>query len=99
MSDTPLPNVGSSDAEIVDKTIQRESDRFAAPELSVDPELHGSQLAFTSRSSTNATIATRAFDSRPAYDSTTALGDALARTESTDLADEDTGAPDDRGAF
>ena len=40
MSDAPVPNVGTSDAEILDQTIQREWDRFAMPDLSLDPESH-----------------------------------------------------------
>ncbi len=97
MSDTPSPDLGSSDAKIVDKTIQGNWDRFANPDLSVAESLR-SPLAPTSPGSTNAINAVRAFDSLPAYDSTTALGDAFARAESIDLDDEDFDAPD-HGAF
>ena len=99
MSDILPLSVSSSDDEIVDKAIQREWDRFGMPDYSVDHESHDSPLAPPLRSSTNVTFATRAFDSLPAYDSTTALGDAFARAESTDFTDEDTDAPDVRGVL
>ena len=98
MSEAPLPNYGNTDTVAVDNTIQRELDRHAIPDLTVDLESQLPPRALTSPSASNATIATKAFDSLPAYDSTTALGDAFARAESTDLADEDFDAPD-RGDF
>lgn|GEM_PF-2612863 len=50
MSDAPIPNVGTSDAEILDQTIQPEWDRFAMPDLSFDPESHRSSLNLTNGS-------------------------------------------------
>lgn len=100
MSETPLPNDGSADRQMADESVQHEWDRFAKPDLSSDRESHGSPLALTSRSSTNATIAIRAFDSLPAYDSTTAFGDAFAKVDLTDLPpEEDVKTSDDREAF
>jgi hypothetical protein len=99
MNETPFPDRGSFEAQIDDEAIQRGWDRFAMADFSVDPELRGSRRAPTRRSSTNANIAVRGFDTLPAYNATTALGGAFARTESTDLADENTDAPDDRAEF
>jgi hypothetical protein len=38
---------------------------------------------------TKIALAARAFDSSPAYDCTTAFGDAFAKAQSTDLSEED----------
>ena len=100
MRDTPLPNNGSADAQMADESVQREWDRFAMPDLSNERESHGLPLAITGRSTTTATIAIRAFDSLPAYDSSTALGDAFAKAELTDLPpEEDFKTSDYREAF
>ena len=96
MSDAPLSNAGSFDAEAVDETIQREWDRFAMPDHSFDPSIHGSPLAADAGGSTNATVATSAFDSLAAYGSSIALDGDFTRAELTDLDDEDT---DDSGAL
>jgi hypothetical protein len=82
VSDTPLPNVGSSDAEIVDETVQRAGGRFALRNPSIHRAWQRSPLALTPPTATNGTFAARAFDSPPARDSTTALGDVLAKVES-----------------
>ena len=97
MSDTPSPDLGSSEANIVDMTIQRSWDRFANPDLSLEPESHRSPLAPTSPGSTNAINAIRAFGSLAAHDSTTVLGATSARAASIELDEEDSDAPD-RGA-
>ena len=99
MSDAPLSNAGSFDAEVVDETIQREWDRFAMPDHSFDPSVHGSRLASEASASTNATNTTRAFDPLPAQSSTTSFGDVFAKAEVSDFVEEDADAPDNvRGA-
>jgi hypothetical protein len=100
VSETTLPSNGSADAQLADESVQHDWDRFAKPDLSSNHESHGSRLALTSRSSTNATIAIRAFDSLPAYDSSTALGNAFAKADLTDFPpDEDFKTSDDSEAF
>lgn len=99
MRETPLPSVGSSDAETVDNTIQRKWDKFAMPNLSVDPASQRPPLVRALSSPTSSTIASRAFDSLPAFDSTTALGDAFTRAETIDVADNEVDAILDREVF
>ncbi len=99
MSETPLPSVGSSDAKTVDNTTQRKWDKFAMPDLSVGPESQRPQLTRASSRPTSSANASRAFDSLPAFDSTTALGDAFARAETIDIANNEVDALDDREAF
>ena len=81
MSDTPISNVGSSNAEIADESIQHAWDRYAMPDHSIDPEWHHSPLAV----STNVTITARTFDSRPENDSATVLDNATAGPDSIDV--------------
>lgn len=88
MSDTPLPNVGSFGVEITDESVQQEWDRFAMPDLSGDGDSFSTPIALPARI-TKTSLAVRAFDSSPAYDSTTALGDAFAKAQSTDLSQDD----------
>jgi hypothetical protein len=85
MSDVPRADAGSFDAEIADQFVQRQSDRFAMPDLSGDGEVRSSVLRHPSRRSTNPTLEVRVYDSFPAYSSTTALGDAFAKANSTGL--------------
>ena len=105
MSYTPTLYDGSTGPTRADESVQREWDHFAmgdqiaVPEFSDDLESCGSPLAPASLRSTNETTATGAFDALSAKDATTALGDAYAGTGSADLADEDIGDHDDRGAF
>jgi hypothetical protein len=93
VSDTPLPSVGISDAQITDQSVQREWDRFAAPQGSDGTESLPSPRALSRGGSTRATLALRVFDSAPAYDSTTALGDAFAKAQTGDPAEEDANVP------
>ncbi len=65
-------------------------------DLAAERKSRGSRRVFTRRSSTSATSAVRDSDSLPAFDSMTALRDAVARTESTDPAHKNTDASDDR---
>jgi hypothetical protein len=89
VSETPLPSVGSSDTETVENTIQRKWDKFAMPDLSVDPESQRPPLVRASSRPTSSANASRAFDSLPAFDSTTALGDAFARAETIEELSDD----------
>jgi hypothetical protein len=91
----PIPEVGSSDAQIDDETIQRGWDRFAMIDLSAERKSRGSRRVFTKRSSTNATV--QAFNSPPTHDSTTTLGGALARPESIGVADNNADLRSDCG--
>jgi hypothetical protein len=84
VSDAPLPNIGSSGVEIADESVQRECDQFANPDLSNDRESHRAPLAIAGRSTTKKSLEMRVYDSSPAFESTTALGDAFARAQSTD---------------
>jgi len=98
VSDTPLPNAGLSDAEIADQYVQREWDRFAMPDLSEEREPHLHAIALPAHHSSTAPVATSVYDSLPSYDSSTALGDAFAKAQSQDLAEEDTSVPHDHRA-
>ena len=84
MSDTPLPSDGPSAAEIADQSVQREWDRYAMPDLSAKREPHSSPTDPPPSGSTNENPDTRFYDSYPGFSSTTALGEAFARAESTD---------------
>lgn len=74
MSQSPLSDFGSSNADATDYAIQRRWNRFAMVDQSVDPEPEPSQIAAKSPQSTDATIYLRALDSLPGHDATTALG-------------------------
>jgi len=93
-----LPSVGSDDTDFAENAIQRQWDRFAMNDLSVDPEPHGSPPVPTSGNSTNSPISIRAFESLPAYDLSLARGDTYAKADSNDNATVSTDDPDDRGA-
>ena len=88
MSDTPLPSDGPSDAEIADRSVQREWDRYAMPDLSAKKEPHSSPTDPPPSSSAYEVPATRFYDSYPAFGSTTALGEAFARAESAEAEGE-----------
>lgn len=62
MSDAQPPNVGLDDAGIADRAVQRQWDRYAMFDLSVEPESYGSSQTPTSVEPTNSPIATRVFD-------------------------------------
>lgn len=89
MSDKSVPSVASNGAETGDESVQREWDRFAMPDFSDERDSHRNPLSITGRSTTNAGLEMRVYDSLPAYGSSTALGDALARATSHDLPEED----------
>jgi hypothetical protein len=55
------------------------------PDLSDDSDSYRLPLALTTRSSSDATLAMRMYDSSPAFESATTLGDAFANTKSTNL--------------
>ena len=95
MSERLRSNNRSSDDVNVDETMQRVVERFAMPDLSVDPELPDSSPPVTPGGSTEQTFAKSAFDSLPAYDSTTALGEAFSKAEATKFSDEDIDASED----
>ncbi len=84
MSDTPVPDVNSLYVEIADESVQ--PPRKAAVTHAADNV--ESQPARTSPRSTNATVAAKFYDSSPAFRSTTALGDAFAKVELAELADQ-----------
>jgi hypothetical protein len=85
--DTRLPYVGSSAAEISDESVQREWDRSAMPDHSGDGDSFSTPIALRARI-TKTTLARWTNDSFPAYDSTTALGDAFAKAQSSDLSQD-----------
>jgi hypothetical protein len=93
MSEPLPPTDGLSDAELADQSVQREWDRYAMPDFSGDQETQHSPLAPTARSSTDAIVPTRFYDSSPAFDSTTALGEAFAKAQASDFTNEDDYAP------
>lgn len=87
MSDTPVPDVNSLYVEIADESVQ--TPRKAAVTHAADNvESQPMRSARTSPRSTNATVAAKFYDSSPAYRSTTALGDAFAKVELAELADQ-----------
>jgi hypothetical protein len=88
VSDTPLPNVGSTDPELVDDGIQESWDRYAMPYLTAEPRSQRSPLALASPDSSNSVIATRKFDATPTYGSMTALANAYDGDASTFFADQ-----------
>ena len=90
--DAPLPDLDSSGVETADESVQREWNRFAMTDCSVDGVSFSSPFAQPARAA-KTTLTVRAFDSSPAYDSTTALGEAFAKANSTDLSHDDTDAP------
>ena len=98
MSETPLSPFGSSDAEIADQSVQRQWDRYAMPDLSGDQQSQQTPLALTVRSTTNATLVVQLYESSPAFGSTTSMGDAFAKAQSSDLTEDDHKLPLDRGA-
>jgi hypothetical protein len=79
--DTPLSDVDSSGVETVDDSVQREWNRFAMTDRSVDGHSFSTLLGRRARVATT-TLAVRAFDSSLAYDSTTALGEAFTKANS-----------------
>jgi hypothetical protein len=93
VSDTPLSNVGSSDADATDESVQRAWDRYAMPDLSGDREPRRLPLAPPSHRTTNAPLDLNLYDSDPAFGSSTALSDAFARARSNDLAEDDAPPP------
>ncbi|MBW4079563.1 MAG: hypothetical protein HIU84_13880 [Acidobacteria bacterium] len=93
MSDAPPSDIGSGDA--VDQTIQRESDRFALPDLSFDPEADAPAPPLTAGSSIDV-AAVGAFDSLSPNEFMTSLGEAFARATSTHPTDEDAEVSEDR---
>lgn len=95
VSDALLPNIGTSDD--VDETIQRQWDRFAMLDLSIDPEPDDPAPSLLARSSSDVATATGEVDSLRAHKFTIALGEAFARAKSTHQSDEDTNATHDRG--
>jgi len=97
VSDTGLPSVGSDDTDFAENAIQRQWDRFAMNDLSVDPSPRLTTVP-TSGNSTNSPISIRAFESLPAYDLSLARGDTYAKADSNDNATVSTDDPDDRGA-
>jgi hypothetical protein len=99
MSEVPHTGVGSSDAKIDDQFVQGPGDRFAMPDLSGDGEVRSSVSRHPSRRSTNPTLEGRVYDSFPAYSSTTALGDAFAKADSTDVTVEVVDVADERPAL
>lgn len=90
MNDTPLPNVGSSAVETADESVQRGWDRFAMPDHSGDGDSFSTPISLPARIM-KTTLAKWTNNSFPAYDSTTALGDAFAKAQSTDVSQDDTG--------
>lgn len=96
MSEAPVPNVGSSDGETDDQTIQRQWDRFAMYDHADGADPHDLPPAPTFRNPTAEAFAKRAFDSLVAHGATTPAD--VASFESSDSAREDTDADGDRGA-
>ena len=95
MSERLRSNNRSSDDVNVDETMQRVVERFAMPDLSVDPESPDSSPAVTAHGSTGEAFTKSAFDSLPAYDSTTVLGEAFSKAEATTFSDEDIDTSED----
>lgn len=89
MSDTPLPHIESSGVETLDESVQSAGDRFAMPDGSNGLRAQRAPLAITGRSRTNAGIELMAYDSSPAFKSTTALSDAFTRAKSRELSNDD----------
>jgi len=88
VSESLLSNADSTDAGVVDSTIQRMWDRYAMADQSFELDSVYPPRAFTSPRFTSAANATKIFDSLPELDSATAPSDAFAKAESIDLADE-----------
>ncbi|MFZ1063311.1 MAG: hypothetical protein WAN30_07560 [Acidimicrobiales bacterium] len=88
MSDTPNPGVGITDAETADQSIQRAWDRYAMADLTGEPSPAPPPLELTTRSSSTSNSAMSLYESTPAFDSTTALGDAFAKAESGNFIEE-----------
>ena len=88
MSDQALPNDGTTGVDFVDKTIQREWDRFAMRDHSIEPELSTTTLALTARSSTRAIIAIRESNAPSKYVAPASSRDASIRNGLSDFVDE-----------
>jgi hypothetical protein len=71
-----------------EESVQREWNRFGMPDFS-DRDADLNPLALTSRSTTNSSLEMSLYDSSPAPQWRTALGDALAKAQSTDFTEED----------
>ncbi len=95
MGDTPLPNVGASDAERDDQTIQREWDRFAMSDRSDDLDLRDPLPTLPWGDPATKAFAKRALDSLLTYVAPTARADAYDGAESSDAAGEGTDAAGD----
>lgn len=91
MSESSSPNPGSTEAEIVDKPIQRMWDCYAMPDHSFDPD-----SLSTSRVSSSLGTSTQKFVTKSAFDTTTPYDD-LASQKQFGLIHEDVGAGDDCG--
>lgn len=103
MSYTPQSSDGLFNIEGTDQSIQRAWDRYAMPDHSEEQSDEGTveANALDDESPPTASAAIRVYDSSPAFNSTTALADALANARAridtgteTDEADDGKAAND-----